>query len=208
MRNAWRRTAASVRWTVYAIIGGTAAILIAVMAAGTSSNIARMDPAAAPPAATLPSSCADLGTCSPPAEATTDPAPTADPSVFGLQPGEGITRSTDDSAGTVTVNAVRAQAAGEYDEPAGPGQRYLAANVTYTCTSGRCSYNPYDWSARQADGTSSDPEFLSVDGALSSGDLAAGNRVRGNVIFALPVNAHGTIVYAPSFAGDGASWVF
>lgn len=78
---------------------------------------------------------------------------------------------TDGSTGDVVVNSAKVQG------------KFIVANVTITCTAGKVSYNPFDWKAIAGDGTTLDFGFGDVKNTLNSGDLGAGQKITGNVIW-------------------------
>nr|MDT0665185.1 DUF4352 domain-containing protein [Micromonospora sp. DSM 115978] len=126
---------------------------------------------------------------------------------FGLAPGTAVTVSNADRDMNVVGNSVSEVQPGEFDSASGPGMHYIVANVSYECVRGACGYNSYDWTAKQEDGTQSDWAILaSLDNSLDSGELAAGNRVRGDVAFEVPVDSSGTIVLSETLGGEVASW--
>lgn len=106
-----------------------------------------------------------------PAANATANAPAAGPKRFAVGGGASLTL-VNGSTADVIVSSVKAQG------------KYLVASVTVTCTAGSMSYNQFDWSMLAGDGTRLDMGFApEVKSQLSSGDLGAGQKVTGNVVF-------------------------
>jgi hypothetical protein len=84
----------------------------------------------------------------------------------------------------------------------------LVAKVTVTCKTGSVNYNMFDWSAVAGDGTKLDlGSDVNVTSELSSGTLAAGQKVTGNVQFAGgQAQLHGARIVYGGFSGDLAYW--
>jgi hypothetical protein len=116
--------------------------------------------------------------------------------------GQPVTVTWDDGSGTVTVNAITRfkPEYGTTDNPAG----HLALDVTYTVSTGKASYNPLYWSARDAAGheygTAMGPEPW-----LKSGELVVGETVRGWIAFDAPGGPLTVFLDGP-LAGHLATW--
>jgi hypothetical protein len=64
---------------------------------------------------------------------------------------------------------------------------YLVFDVTILNTgTEKLSYNPVGFTGKDLDGYEYDSDFTAVDKALQSGELAAGDKARGKVVFLLP----------------------
>lgn len=121
------------------------------------------------------------------APAKTDDAP-AGPKKFTVGQVGALTLG-DGSTGEVTVVSVKFQG------------KSVVANVTVKCVTGKMSYNPFDWKALAGDGTVLNSTFdMDVKNQLSSGDIGAGQQVKGNVTFeGTAAQVKGAqIQYAPS----------
>lgn len=83
----------------------------------------------------------------------------------------------------------------------------LGVLVNYTCSTGSCSYNPFDWKIRSADGTEYDQSFNAdqFGQGLSSGDLNAGAKAQGWVSFTAPAGAY-TAEYTGNIFSTPATW--
>lgn len=120
-----------------------------------------------------------------------------DQPITNLPLGRSVTSS--DSGNTTQISALSQKRSGGT----------LGVLVTYDCTSGSCSYNPFDWKLRSADGTEYDYS-PSIDQAfeptLSSGDLAEGTKARGYVEFEAPRGSY-TLEYSGSiFTSTKPTW--
>jgi hypothetical protein len=177
-------------------------VLMALAGCGETQKISRApeNPAttAADPVAT---SCEDFGTCP-----TTPPAPPAD-KVDNLPFGSAISVSDDD--GKVAVEVVSSRLVpGDTFSQAAMGREWRAFVVSYDCLSGKCDFNPFDWTARGPDGTVLEQAILAnPNDDLNSGTLNANGRVKGSVSFEMPIGTHGTVIYTTFNAGE-ASWRF
>lgn len=87
--------------------------------------------------------------------------------------------------------------------------KYLVASVTIACTAGSMSYNMFDWAMIAGDGTKLDTGFSpDVKNQLSSGDLGAGQKITGNVVFqGTAAQAKGAQVQFSSGLDTVAYWV-
>lgn len=101
----------------------------------------------------------------------------------------------DGSTADVVVSSVKVQG------------KSVVATITIKCTAGSITYNEFDWSATDADGTKLDPAFdPSVKNGLSHGDLGAGQTVSGTSAFEGSTAKGVSVMYAPSFS-TLAYWV-
>ena len=93
----------------------------------------------------------------------------------------------------------------EYIKPAS-GKEYVKVEVSIeNNSSNEVSYNTFDWKIQDSNGniTSADSSTYATDGLLGSGDLAAGSKVSGFIVFEVPADDTGlTLRYEPSFWSD------
>lgn len=112
---------------------------------------------------------------------TSSPTPTEIPTA---KVGETLNVTTDDSAGTITLLAVRVVAPGQYDTKADNG-RYIQVVLAAKGTTGTFSINPYDFALVDADGQEYDQSY--VDAAkgpdLRARDLHVGQKAKGSIIY-------------------------
>jgi hypothetical protein len=102
---------------------------------------------------------------------------------------------SDGSTADIVVSAIKVQG------------RSIVATVTYQCTAGVVSYNGLDWSARAADGTELDQAFdMGVKNQLSTGELAAGQKVTGTIPFTGSSATGVTVTFSPTVS-PLAYWV-
>ncbi|MCW2620286.1 MAG: hypothetical protein JWR28_3435 [Modestobacter sp.] len=112
---------------------------------------------------------------------------------------------------TITLDdvAITSAALVDGDDTFGPT---LCTNVTIV-NNGKDSqsFNPYDYKLQDPAGASRDTTLGGSDNLLSSGDLAPGGTVTGDVCFDNKTAASGTyaLIYAPafSFSSERAVWV-
>jgi Domain of unknown function (DUF4352) len=116
--------------------------------------------------------------------------------------GQPVPVSWDKGRGQVTINAAT-QFRPEYGTRKNPAG-YLALDVTYALESGTAPYNPLYWTVRDSDGHEYD-FTVGPDPRLKSGDLAAGETVRGWIAFDVPAGATLT-VFLDDFDGHLAAW--
>lgn len=135
---------------------------------------------------------------------------TAQSSPTGLKVGAGVTATDDDGVAAITVVSAQRKTTGtgDYSDPPKNGN-YLLVDVSYTCTSGKIDYNPFDWKVRDKDGRTFDSSgaFSSGydDGALHSGTIAKGGKARGIIVFDVPKGAV-TLEYGDGYDQAPASW--
>ncbi len=126
----------------------------------------------------------------------------------GLAVGEPVTVSGTDGKATVTL--VKAEpntvAGSEFADPPKLGNDVLL-EVSYEATEGTSSYNPFDWSLRDADGRQyQDASYSGFDPLLSSGVLAAaGSKARGLIVIDALVGPL-TAEYPPGYQAP-ATWL-
>ena len=92
-----------------------------------------------------------------------------------------------------TVNSVERSAGIEYDTPK-EGYEYIIVNLTIENKSEeKISYNPYDWKMENSQGQETDQTivFFNNDTELNSGDLKAGGKVSGTIVFEQPAGDTG-----------------
>lgn len=121
--------------------------------------------------------------------ATTGAAAPAGPTKF--KAGEvGTLALANGSTADVVVNTAKIQGAA------------IVVSVTITCKAGSIDYNVFDWSMLSGDGTKLDVGFeVGVKNQLSSGTIAAPQRVTGNLVFegTKAQMAGGQVQFAPNF---------
>lgn len=110
--------------------------------------------------------------------------------------------------GSLTFNSVKRAASfgTDYSKQTAKNGAYVAVDVTYTVTSGTVDYDSYDWHVKDADGReyNSTSVYDSGMSLLKHGTLAAGDKVRGVIVFDAP---KGALKLTYTIAGDlGASW--
>lgn len=110
--------------------------------------------------------------------------------------------------GSLTINSVKRAASfgTDYSKQTAKNGAYVAVDVTYTVTSGTVDYDSYDWHVKDADGReyNSTSVYDSGMSLLKYGTLAAGDKVRGVIVFDAP---KGALKLTYTIAGDlGASW--
>lgn len=105
----------------------------------------------------------------------------------------------------LTVNSVNFKSGYEYSNP-DEGKEFVEINVTLeNVGDSEESYNPYDFSMVSSQGNKVDHDFetYSIEGGLSDGDLIAGGKVTGNLVFEVPQNDEKlTLYYSPSIWSD------
>lgn len=107
----------------------------------------------------------------------------------------------------LTVSNVRyATSLGEFDN-ADSGKTYLVADVALENTSNKTQpYNEADFRVQTASGQVLDTTVVaSVTNLLNSGDLVAGGKASGSVVFQVPQeNGHQYLIWKPGLASDRA----
>jgi len=107
----------------------------------------------------------------------------------------------------VTVTSVERNwnSGNEYITPES-GNEFVKVQVSIeNNSSSEASYNTFDWKLQDSKGVIKDVASVafSVDGALSSGDLAPGGKVAGFLVFEVPTGDTAlTLRYSPSFWSD------
>lgn len=97
-----------------------------------------------------------------------------------------------------------ARATEEYgDRPKG---LFVGLMVRYTCLSGSCDYNPYDFTMRSDDGEEFDTAYSSFEPNLESGELRSGAKARGYVTYELKPGAYDLEFRTNSLSDDVAVW--
>lgn len=104
---------------------------------------------------------------------------------------------------TVTVSNVERNwnSGNEFITP-DTGNEFVRVQVEISNNSDdRISYNTFDWKIQNSNGTITDVDINSFgDGSLDSGELAAGGKVSGKLVFQAPSGDSGlTLLYEPSF---------
>jgi hypothetical protein len=105
-----------------------------------------------------------------------------------------------ESAGiALTVNEVRRAEALGAIQKAQAGRTFVVADVTLeNATRDRAPYNPAYFKIRDASGYEYAAQLAGPDAYLKSGELPAGDRVRGTVAFEVPADARGLVAsYQP-----------
>ena len=95
------------------------------------------------------------------------------------------------------VNSVNFVANYQYNTP-DEGNEFVEVNVTIENNSNsEKNYNVYDFSMVTSQGNKidADSETYGIDGGLSSGDLIAGGKVTGTIVYEVPQNDSSLILY-------------
>jgi hypothetical protein len=130
-----------------------------------------------------------------PPDATPTPAPpTATPAPSIAQIGERV------EAGGIalTINSANTMASFDF-MTAAEGKTYLVVDALIENISrDTAPYNPLYFSLKDAEGYQHNSAILAPDPSLKSGELPAGDRVRGNIAFEIPIDAAGLVLtYEP-----------
>lgn len=132
-------------------------------------------------------------TAAPEPTATQPPEPTAPPTV-------GSRVEAGDQALTV-MGVSRATKLGEFFK-AGAGKVYVVVDVVIEATNDKADYNPFYFKVKDSEGREYNVG-IGADDSLKSGELAAGEKVRGNVAFEVPEGATGLVLnYKPLILFD------
>lgn len=101
----------------------------------------------------------------------------------------------------MTVSKVEYKTSMSTYETAGEGKTYVVADVVLENTSDKTRpYNVFDFRIQTAGGQVLDGDFASVPNPLNSGDMVAGGKAQGQIVFNVPVEAgHQYIIWKPSF---------
>lgn len=108
---------------------------------------------------------------------------------------------------TATVGGVKMTLTGvEYKtslsdyEKAEAGKTYVVANVALENTSDKTQpYNTFDFRIQTASGQVLDGTFATVSSPLGSGDMVAGGKASGKIVFEVPVESgHQYVIWKPS----------
>lgn len=144
-----------------------------------------------------------------------DPQPSTGADDSSAPASQGQSGALDAGATTVVDDVTLTSTPLTAVDPAYPGgSAYLCTTVSYKNGGDDPQpFNPFDWKLQDPQGASRDATFGGTDNDLSSGDLAVGGSVSGDVCFEDPNGgAPGTytVIYKPSFgfnADDTASWI-
>jgi hypothetical protein len=111
-------------------------------------------------------------------------------------PGEGAT--VDDVKMTLSSVEYKTQLS-DY-EKADDGKTYVVADVTLENASDRTqTYNVFDFRIQTAGGQVLDGSFATVQPPLSSGDIVAGGKASGKIVFEVPVeDGHQYVIWKPN----------
>lgn len=84
------------------------------------------------------------------------------------------------------------------------GKEYIRVSVKIeNKTDDKISYNSYDWEVQDSDGDIQNVALYTQDGALDSGELAAGGKKTGDLFFEVPKDDNGLVLhYEVSFCSD------
>lgn len=84
-------------------------------------------------------------------------------------------------------------------EKAEDGKTYIVADVTLENTSNKTQpYNVYDFRIQTAGGQVLDGTYATVPSPLSSGDMVAGGKASGKIVFTVPVeDGHQYVIWKP-----------
>jgi hypothetical protein len=98
----------------------------------------------------------------------------------------------------LTVNSAQTMASFDF-MTAAEGNTYLVVDVLLETTDrDMAPYNPLYFSVKDSDGFEHTNALIAPDPSLKSGELARGDRVRGNVAFEVPLGATGLVLtYEP-----------
>ncbi len=90
-------------------------------------------------------------------------------------------------------------------ETAADGKTYVITDVQLENTSDRTKpYNPFNFRVQTAGGQVLDPTIATID-TLDSGDLVAGGKVSGKIVFEVPTEeAHQYLLWKPGLGSDRA----
>ncbi len=107
--------------------------------------------------------------------------------------------ATVDSLKLTVSQAKKTATLGEFSN-ATSGKTFIVANVTIENTSKESKpYNVFDFRIQTNGGQVLDPSFENQEPALNSGDLVAGGKVTGNIVFEAPIeNAPQYIIWKPN----------
>jgi hypothetical protein len=133
-----------------------------------------------------------------------------------LKMGDSVTVTDEDgSTMSVTVSSVKYRTTGcdtgefNLSDPQ-KGDAYVVIDVTYNVTSGKGSYNPFDWSVVDSDGNQSSEVSVFADckPELGSSNSLHGKR-HGLVVVEVKTGVeHGQVIYSTPLGDDSASWDF
>ncbi|MFW0785178.1 DUF1942 domain-containing protein [Gordonia sp. CPCC 206044] len=82
----------------------------------------------------------------------------------------------------------------------------MTVTVTVEATKGEMPVNPLYFIAKTADGTTFDPTYVDGNTTLHSGDLPAGEKVRGAVAFAVHGARPSALIYEAPLGEQLAKW--
>ncbi|MEV5970133.1 hypothetical protein [Streptomyces sp. NPDC051921] len=154
------------------------------------------------------------------APATTAPTPTTPPSNRPLRLGDTFINRVDDPAQgeievNVTVSKYLQPAKADYSPAelsAGEkGDEWAALEVKVCLVKGSVAAGTNSWQLATADGVRYRPQFFPAGGPkpefVDGSKLAAGDCLRGNIMFAVPKGTRpGTAVYAPASLDEPKKW--
>lgn len=111
----------------------------------------------------------------------------------------------------LTVTNVEKSSGSNFDKPK-DGMEFVIVTVEYENTGNdRISYNPYDFEMQNSQGQINSQTFsiANSETALSSGDLAAGGKVSGTIIFEEPVgDTNLSLIYTGSLFSNNEKLTF
>lgn len=175
------------------------AVVLCVLLAFVGALLSPSDEPTAPaadPAATIavqPTPTSQPAATPPPPIATPEP-PTQTPPPALAQIGDRV------EAGGVALTVNTATTVDSFDfMTAAEGSTYLVLDVLIETTDrDTAPYNPLYFSVKDADGFQYNSALIAPEPSLKSGDLARGDRVRGNLAFEVPSGTAGLVLtYEP-----------
>jgi Domain of unknown function (DUF4352) len=117
------------------------------------------------------------------------PAPLASPAARTGDVGQTLSFASSEGSGRLTLNSAERLVGTDFAEPPKNGS-YLVIDVTLEVSQGTAGAGPFDWEARNSDGSvyAAVPAGLTGDD-IDASDLGPGERTRGKVAFDVPVGA-------------------
>lgn len=105
---------------------------------------------------------------------------------------------------SMKIESIRKEAALDDYQKAAAGKNFIVANISLENTGDKTgSYNMMDFRIQTAGGQVLDTTYQRVDPALEYGDLVAGGKAAGNVVFEAPVeDGQQFIIWKPNFASS------
>lgn len=112
-----------------------------------------------------------------------------------------------DSSLTLTVGTPQTSKKAVSQYGSAPKGTFVGLTVTYDCTTGKCDYNPFDFTMRAADGTEAQASYgEGFDPQLNSGTIGAGSKAKGVITYDLMPGTYSLEYRTNLLDGDAASW--